>query len=160
MCDCICKNGCKCPQEPIDFSKAQVGDTVRCLLNGDVKITEIDSGESTDYPVEVKGNDWFMSDGKFNSHHRNPCLLGWVHPVTGKLCRTRPEPVIDWEQVPIDTPVEVDGVVQHFAKMSSDGSFPVFWCHGRTSHTVKREGLISQGVPFVKSYKLIKTEEQ
>jgi len=153
---------------PIDFSTAQVGDTVRCLLNGDVKVREIIEGGN--YPISVsladKHEEQYISDGRLEAKHKNPSLIGWVD-ADGNLCRTRPEPKIDWSKVAVDTPVKIteresgESHISHYA----GGESPLglngghcFYGRGRTSLT--QLGRVDWWTDDYATFKLINTKEK
>jgi hypothetical protein len=155
----MCESDCKCEQ-PLDLSTAEVGDVLRCYLTGDVTVKSAMAG--TDYPITIRGLSSidlrrFASDGKMYCDHKNPSILGWVDS-SGNLCRTRPEPVIDWENVPMDAPVLVNGQPMHYAggdSMFIDGE-PLFWMDGTTSFTAEFQ--CNRTAFKNATYKIINTE--
>lgn len=150
-------------QSPIDFSTAQVGDTLRCVLNGDGVLKKLYDFIQYKYCIEISfagdKDESYTKDGKITLRNINPALLGWVDS-NGKLCRTRPEPEIDWSKVKVDTPVEItktgesEDEVLNFTGREFDG-FPVFFRCGMTSHTTTTNNTTYfSGV----TYKIINTE--
>lgn len=179
MCECSCNRLKSCenepkptgpndlftgfPVEPIDFSTAQVGDTLRCVLNGDVKVDRIMQGDKYCLVMKLNADEpgrfaTYMTNGFHYEYNITPALIGWVDS-NGKLCRTRPEPHIDWSKVKVDTPVERTDRRGNKEKLHFSGEIspithsPRFWCEGKTSHTT-----IEKESESGATYKIINTE--
>jgi hypothetical protein len=148
----MCESDCKCEQ-PLDLSTAEVGDVLRCYIHGDRPVESIDSDSR---PIGTNRT-YYMLDGRFSSGNVNPSILGWVDS-SGNLSRTRPEPVIDWEKVPMDAQVLVNGQPMHYGGTGSmyiEGE-PLFWMDGTTSFTAGHQ--CNRTAFKNATYKLINTE--
>lgn len=127
-----------------DFNAAEVNDPVMCCLNGVGEIEAIYNDEDTHYTVgvffDVKTRvEYYTVLGMLDKNNLYPALLGYIDQH-GNLSSTRPEQAIDWDNVAVDTLVEItEGVrreaLYYAGRVSELTNAPCFWSDGKSSNT-------------------------